>query len=613
MTDSDQTPQQRQRVLELQLLEGRSSLADTFVASLEWFVQVATAAAPHAGLSMPQRPACSLHWPHPEVLDVTWRLACARVHVERRDDESSIRIWTEVETDVLTIGCPALHAVFLSRLAINLMVAGRTAEAMHICSRALSGLQAAPNAAAERRLLELAGISLCIVGQYAEAQSYFQRCDESFVLAGLGRAMERATVLGNWANCMLHIEDGRRRLHGSANREVCLDARSKVRQGIDIIVKTADPLRQYLLVSALEVSAQASILLEDLEAARDCYRRIDALAEADLQCRLRLPRVAATRARMEILAQRPDLALDILDAAHEEVSIQMHAIYLVDWYETREQALAILGRWQEAHEAQQSKQKVWQKISTDHTAAVNKLYRTEIEKQHASTMQLLAHDIRAPLGSLVVLANSAGPDVSPQTLHRIEQLAERSLQIADSAVERLRSQQHDTPNSMPVDLAAVLIDACQDVQELADQARTTLTRNITKSSAWISGDHDLLRRAVVNLLTNAIRFSPIAGRVDVSLSCIEPLGWQIEVADQGPGFTASAGRHERLQGHGLGLAFVARVAGQHGARLTRAERCGSTGAVMRMSFRDSGTSAPKSPGAPASKSTSNTPAGAAQD
>ena len=106
------------------------------------------------------------------------------------------------------------------------------------------------------------------------------------------------------------------------------------------------------------------------------------------------------------------------------------------------------------------------------------------------------------------------------------------------------------------------------------------TRDAEREEAIVRGDFSLLRRAVINLLTNAIKYGAANSRVSVSLSA-EGTDWVIRVRDQGEGMAADAlprlfkrfsriveeGR-DRPTGVGLGLVIVKTVAERHGGSVT---------------------------------------------
>jgi signal transduction histidine kinase len=127
-----------------------------------------------------------------------------------------------------------------------------------------------------------------------------------------------------------------------------------------------------------------------------------------------------------------------------------------------------------------------------------------------------------------------------------------------------------------VDLARLLTDAVE-LYEPAAEAREQHITLAAGAPVSVRGDRDLLFQAVVNLLDNAIKYTPTGGTIDVSLAAA-PDGGCITIADSGPGIPPEARqrvieRFVRLEesratpGNGLGLSLVAAVAALHGATL----------------------------------------------
>ena len=94
------------------------------------------------------------------------------------------------------------------------------------------------------------------------------------------------------------------------------------------------------------------------------------------------------------------------------------------------------------------------------------------------------------------------------------------------------------------------------------------------------GDPDALRRAVANLVNNAVRVSPQSGRVTIR-SGADPGGAWLEVVDEGPGipveeqaqvferfWRADESRSRASGGSGLGLAIVRQIVENHGGAIT---------------------------------------------
>jgi two-component system sensor histidine kinase MprB len=128
-------------------------------------------------------------------------------------------------------------------------------------------------------------------------------------------------------------------------------------------------------------------------------------------------------------------------------------------------------------------------------------------------------------------------------------------------------------------------DAVRAIRPLADLRRVHVElRGIAE--APVRGDADLLGRLVLNLLDNAVKYSPAGGTVAVDLAFADG-AWSASVRDEGPGIPADA--HERVferffrvdtarsrieqsvsSGAGLGLAIARRIAEAHGGALVLA-------------------------------------------
>src|SRR5262245_60903796 len=138
----------------------------------------------------------------------------------------------------------------------------------------------------------------------------------------------------------------------------------------------------------------------------------------------------------------------------------------------------------------------------------------------------------------------------------------------------------------PVNLKRLLEDV---LQSLAPQlAAQSIRVEIDCSDDCLAiVDGDMLRRAVLNLVLNALDAQPHGGQV-VLIACRTAAGLEIEVADGGPG--VPEGQLERLfepffttksGGTGLGLAIVERIATAHGGRV-KAANCPEGGAAFTL-------------------------------
>jgi signal transduction histidine kinase len=131
-----------------------------------------------------------------------------------------------------------------------------------------------------------------------------------------------------------------------------------------------------------------------------------------------------------------------------------------------------------------------------------------------------------------------------------------------------------------VDLAELVRDIQELYEPLAEERDIRLEAT-TEADVAVMGNRQMLAQALANLADNAIKYTPIGGRVTLTASSVEQAGRicpMLRVADSGPGipveFRAKAlERFARLEperstpGNGLGLSLVSAVAKLHDATL----------------------------------------------
>jgi signal transduction histidine kinase len=195
-----------------------------------------------------------------------------------------------------------------------------------------------------------------------------------------------------------------------------------------------------------------------------------------------------------------------------------------------------------------------------------------------------AHDLRTPLSALRALAETAlsRPDQYAQLLPRTVELARRMDTIVDDVLMRARLVGGaETMAIEPVWLDQLVATLVEETP--ADGAEVT----VITAPTVVNADPALIRRAVSNLLDNALRHgregnSPAVVRVTVA-------DGRVIVADRGPGIDPSMSgrmfdRFTSFSGSsGLGLSIVRWVVDAHGGRLRVSNNCGG-GTVFEVSL-----------------------------
>ena len=199
----------------------------------------------------------------------------------------------------------------------------------------------------------------------------------------------------------------------------------------------------------------------------------------------------------------------------------------------------------------------------------------------ADYVQTLTHEVKSPLSAIrgaAELLQEAMPDADRarfvanivRETQRIQELVDRMMELA--ALE----QRQGLDKPVPVSLKPLLEELVASA-EAAGAPRRVVVALDAPADAQVDGDAFLLRRAIGNLLDNALDFSPAGARVTLSLVPRER-SVDVTVRDHGPGipdyaddkvfekFYSLARPHSQRKSTGLGLAFVKEIAELHDGR-----------------------------------------------
>ena len=205
------------------------------------------------------------------------------------------------------------------------------------------------------------------------------------------------------------------------------------------------------------------------------------------------------------------------------------------------------------------------------------------QREREDVIRFLSHDMKSPASSLLGLAQlqrDPARALPPETLsQRLDVLAHRTLSLADGFIALAQAESIDPAVFEDFDLRDAVQDACDEVWATAEARRIGIDLAIAPGTAIVHGDRQLLARALVNLLNNAVKFSPEGSGIRVRSERRGVL-WGIAVIDAGPGIAPEGQsllfrRFSRSVHHGaadpggagLGLAFVQVVAEKHGGRV----------------------------------------------
>jgi len=207
---------------------------------------------------------------------------------------------------------------------------------------------------------------------------------------------------------------------------------------------------------------------------------------------------------------------------------------------------------------------------------------TAAMRQREQALQLLTHDMRSPQTSILALLATT-PDLPPEVSERLAACARRTLALADGFVQLARAEVTQTVME-PLDVCDVAVEAVDELWPQCRQRRIEIRQEGCEAPMTVLGDRGVLARALVNLIGNAVKYSPDEAVITVRAATVLDGGRtfiDLAVADQGPGLTAEEAalafrafqRFDRpgaaaADGAGLGLAFVQAAALRHGGGVT---------------------------------------------
>ncbi|MEG4941051.1 PAS domain S-box protein [Microcoleus sp. F4-D5] len=197
-------------------------------------------------------------------------------------------------------------------------------------------------------------------------------------------------------------------------------------------------------------------------------------------------------------------------------------------------------------------------------------------------LAVLSHELRTPLNPILgwtrlLRRGTLDSSKTAVALETIERNAELQVQLIEDLLDISRILQGKLSfNSTPVNLKTTLKAAIETVSLAAEAKNIQIETQLEPNVSHVLGDATRLQQVVWNLLTNAIKFTPTGGRVEVEVKTIDSYA-QIQVRDTGKGIKpefipyvfdtfrqADSTITRTFGGLGLGLAIVRHIVELHG-------------------------------------------------
>ncbi|MGE0869723.1 MAG: response regulator [Kofleriaceae bacterium] len=210
----------------------------------------------------------------------------------------------------------------------------------------------------------------------------------------------------------------------------------------------------------------------------------------------------------------------------------------------------------------------------------------DVARRRAEFAQVMSHELRTPLTSIagaldIVLSGYAGP-LSDRQLRYVDmarQAATRMNQLVDQLLDLARAQAGSiTVATAPVQLDRLAREVIDRYRAAAATKQLTIVLGASAADISILGDPERLSQVLGNLITNAIRFAPTGGVIDVQVFgsplsedavgvSVHNTGDPIPVEDHERVFEPFSATSRRVGGTALGLSISRTIIEAHGGRI----------------------------------------------
>ena len=274
---------------------------------------------------------------------------------------------------------------------------------------------------------------------------------------------------------------------------------------------------------------------------------------------------------------------------------------------------AAVGRWEHGGPAAIAPGTSKERDEIDHLAATFRQMAERIAQQlqalkktDAMRRELVAnvsHDLRTPLTSLqgyletlLLKERDLSPDERRQYLETAVKQSRRLGKLVGDLFELAKLECREVqPEPEPFALSELMQDVVQKLDLVAHQRGVHLSAAVSPDAPFVNADVGMMERVLVNLVDNALRFTPAGGSVSLSLA-EEPDQVVVRVADTGCGIApdelpqlfnhsyrlTKVSRHHP-ESTGLGLAIAKRILELHGGTI-RVESQLNSGATFSFSL-----------------------------
>jgi hypothetical protein len=208
------------------------------------------------------------------------------------------------------------------------------------------------------------------------------------------------------------------------------------------------------------------------------------------------------------------------------------------------------------------------------------------EEEWLRFIDTLSHELKTPLTSIIAAAGLLAEELQTSADESYQKLIQTIIHNANTLETRLAELLDIVKTGSgklqlqlePVDMKSLILGTCMQISPLLRNKQQTLNTELPDSIPIIHGDGQRLEQVLLNLMTNAVKFTPEGGKITVRVRK-QDTGLVIDVHDDGIGiakeqqdrlfkpYSRLSSDRQRHPGLGLGLALAKQVVELHGGRI----------------------------------------------
>ncbi|MCM8792714.1 MAG: ATP-binding protein [Candidatus Omnitrophica bacterium] len=210
-----------------------------------------------------------------------------------------------------------------------------------------------------------------------------------------------------------------------------------------------------------------------------------------------------------------------------------------------------------------------------------------ISKRKTDFVSAVSHELRTPLTSIkgyasILLSESLGP-LSEAVKERLEKINRHSNELTKLVNDLLDISRIEAGKIVMkeevLNLKEIILEVLDLINVQLKEKEIKLTVDLAKDAEYVLADRQQLERVFINLLGNALKFTPPKGKIFIKTSSIDKL-CQIDITDTGIGIPQESLRsifdefyrvdnpiNQQVKGSGLGLSLVKRIVEAHGGNI----------------------------------------------